>query len=339
MSEPSKERRGFYDLLQSLARSYLDLQQLRIAVEHRMRKMLEKYVMERYCAENKLNYEETLKDFKETEGRGEKVKKLKAMTKFLEEKKFLEPVKQELKNDPIHQKLAEHRRQLFNEEKRLLSDSQSYFENTKVWEWCNGVSGLGPVAGMTFFGYINPFYCTTAGKFWAYIGLIPEAKLTAGEKAHYNPELKGRFYVIAKNVVMAKDNYYKALFDAKKLYLTGRPDFVEQREAGKKGVKGHVNSMAARWLCKLIISHAVEIMRESEGLEVHRHHGHIPPKPEDPAEVQRILAEQVPRLIKGVIYPEEKPPQEENQTKEPPDSEKQTEEPETKENQNLEPPK
>jgi len=78
---------------------------------------------------------------------------------------------------------------------------------------------------------------------------------------------------------MARDPYYTSLYKAKKEYYLNRPDLVEQKDS-KKGWKGWIDNMAKRWLIKLLISHAWEIIRRSEGLPVNPHHGYIEPKPE-----------------------------------------------------------
>jgi hypothetical protein len=52
------------------------------------------------------------------------------------------------------------------------------------------------------------------------------------------------------------------------------------REPKNFPCKKHIDSMAKRWLTKLILSHALQIMREAEGLDTKNlksHRGYIPP--------------------------------------------------------------
>lgn len=134
--------------LHILARSYLDLQQTRIACDARIRKLEE--------ANEHLN----------------------------------KPV-QDAKGDTF-KILIEHRDTLKGQEKQLLAKSSGVFTLHPIWEWCERVRGLSDVAAMTFLGYIDGPRCTSAGKMYAYLGLIPQARLHSGEKASFNPELKGR---------------------------------------------------------------------------------------------------------------------------------------------------
>ena len=57
---------------------------------------------------------------------------------------------------------------------------------------------------MTYTGFINPKICKTVGELWAYVGLTPQNnKLKHGEQGKFNPHIKGRFWLIATNVIRA----------------------------------------------------------------------------------------------------------------------------------------
>lgn len=299
----------FYRLLQMLARMYLDLQQLRIAVEHRMRRIRMEAWLIKYCEINGfevLKEKEKLKIMNEQKQKGEQQKYWKNVEKTLKEKELLDTVNKMVDDSDAMITMTAHHTRLKKEEKALLKESGGVFKKHQLWQYCLTVKGLGPVACMTFLGYINPYVADTVGKFWAYIGLIPGARLEAGKKAHYSPELKGRFWVVAcRNPIMAKDPYYTELYHAKKLYLTNREDLVAQKD--KKGWKGHVDSMAKRWMEKLVIGHAWEIIRKTERLSINPHHSYIPLKPKDKLMMAKILSylcESI-KLNKSVEYEEQ----------------------------------
>jgi len=193
---------------------------------------------------------------------------------------------------------------------RLLSEEKSWLEQVKallkghpIWQYCEKVKGLGPVAAMTFLGFINPHEAASAGKVWAYFGLTPESKLRSGKRASFNPEAKGRAWLITRNVLMARDEYYTPLYQKKKEYYMQRmgrfiehpeecPEYEEcmrrlkakasrlRRAPKKPPCRAHIDNRAKRWLTKLILSHALQIMREAEGLDTSNlktHRGYIPP--------------------------------------------------------------
>lgn len=255
---------GFFRLM---ARCYIDLQQLRIAAEARLRKLRERGAP-----------------------------------------------------DEVVALMDEYRRRLAGEEKAFLKDLRPRLEAHPLWEWCGAVRGMGPVAALTFLGFINPEIATTAGKAKAYLGLIPGARLRSGERGKFNPQGKGRVWLVTRNVIVARDSYYKPLYDAKKRYYLERarvegagptavkwPPFQEiledpercpRFEGCVKGLRGraerlgrkpkrppcraHLDNLARRWLSGLLVGHAAELLRRAEGLPVESfmsHRGYIPPKP------------------------------------------------------------
>ncbi|MEM2613257.1 MAG: hypothetical protein QXO15_03400 [Nitrososphaerota archaeon] len=122
-----------------LARVYLDLQHLRIAVESRLREL------------------------------GESPEDMEA-----------------------YRLLSALHSRLYNEEKEWLNQVKELLKDHPIWEYCEKVKGMGPVAALTFLGYINPYEAVSAGKVWAYFGFTPESKLKSGKKANFNPEAKGQ---------------------------------------------------------------------------------------------------------------------------------------------------
>ena len=70
---------------------------------------------------------------------------------------------------------------------------------------------------MTYTGFINPKQCKTVGELWAYVGLTPQNnKLKHGEQGKFNPHIKGRFWLIATNVIRALDKNDYPLYKIKK---------------------------------------------------------------------------------------------------------------------------
>lgn len=159
-------------------------------------------------------------------------------------------------------------------EKGILKQIVEKNKNSELYAWCKATKGLGDVAFTTFLGFIDPQYATTVGKIYAWLGLVPKAQL-ANKGQKFNHEIKGRIWLLARNVIMAKDPYYYPLYKQKKEYLTTRPDL----DKTAKGYKGHIDNLAKRWLMKILISHAWEILRKAEGLTINPHQGYIGPKP------------------------------------------------------------
>jgi len=256
-----------------LSRSYLDLQHLRVAIDLRIIKLAKDLGF-------KVN------NFSEVEEI--------PLEKFGEAKEIVRT-------------LITMREHLKSEEKNVLKDFIKLIpEDHKLLKWCRITKGLGDVAALTFLGYIDANKAITAGKVRAYFGLYPEAKITSGEKVKFNPEAKGRAFILARNVIMAKDPYYAKLYELKKKYYLENerkilkdgkeitfPPFkkiienpkicpyysscekrlVEKakrlgRETKKPPCKLHCDMMAKIWLAGILVSHAAQLIREYEGLSI-----------------------------------------------------------------------
>ncbi len=242
----------FYDQMAVYARNYLALQKLRMATDARIRK------------------------FRDADQDGE-----------------------------VMRVLINYRKMIWADEKEALKIAHAVLKEHPLWGWCESVKGLGPVAALTLLGFVNPYKANTAGKAKAYLGLIPGAKRVSGEQSKFNPFAKARVLQVAEKVIMQKSPGYYDLYLAKKgYYMTDRgferyledPTLCpmydecvarllkaakrEGRDPKKPACRGHVDHMAKRWLAELIVSHALEIMREAEGLETDAfkaHRGYIPP--------------------------------------------------------------
>jgi len=233
--------------------------------------------------------------------------------------------------------MDEYHQMLKREEKNFLKRLTGKLKEHPLWDWCDRVKGLGPVAALTFLGFTDPYTAIkewdkkhpdqtdlpikqkeqqgaimTAGKAKAYFGAVPGLKLKSGERLRMNLEAKGRMWLVTRNVIMAKDDYYYPLYAEKKRYYmeTARevllnekwvtwPPFKEiiedpskcphyeeclKRLSGKARRMGrqpkkfpcklHVDQMAKRFLTGLLVSHATELMCTAEGLDVSNFKSH-----------------------------------------------------------------
>lgn len=177
---------------------------------------------------------------------------------------------------------------------QLTTHAKERFGDTRLGAWCDNVKGLGNTAELFFNSFDVKKY--KLGQIYAYLGLTPESKMKRGEQAHFNPSLKGKIYMFATSCIMHKDPYYYKLYIAKKKYVERRRKVEKKTE---KGWKAHNNNLAKRWLMKLLLSHAYELMRREKGLEVYEHHPHIPPKPESLDKAKKVLKKVVPVIGVG----------------------------------------
>jgi len=192
-------------------------------------------------------------------------------------------------------------------EKSTLRTAYARLSTHPFYEYCEIIKGYGPVACLTYMCYIDPFKANTAGRAKAYFGVIPEAKLVKGERAHYNLEAKGRTYVMMRNIMMQKDPMYYDLYLKKKSALNDKPrSFInkegeqedwppfeeiiedpticpkyqgclgkleraakrEERKPKKPSCTAHLDNLAKRYVWGIMISHATQIMREALGLDI-----------------------------------------------------------------------
>jgi len=337
--------------LRNIGQFYLDVQQTKVACEHRMQKLLEHKLIEAGAAQlvhssAKSSDDEPRSDFRKL--------KLEVLDESLA-KKVTEHVK-ESKEFGI---LLQHKSRLVKQESDLLKSAEELFNDSSIWKFCERVRGLGPVAAMTFFTIINTDKIVdrehgevvTAGKINKYLGLVPGQRLKSGEKMGFNTQMKGRAWMISRNVIMASDPYYRTIYTLQKELYTNRPDLIAQNGYTVRDKQGHyiaalelnttkakpktktkknkkkaqeekekqtvfchacnkevavvtvedkkkrpgwkawIDAMASRYVRKIILSHATEIIAVAEGLKFSRHQNYIPPKPEFPSEIDDVLEE------------------------------------------------
>ena len=179
---------------------------------------------------------------------------------------------------------------------QITSHAKEKWGKTRLSEWCDRTKGLSNTAELLFNSFDVKKY--KLGQIYSYLGLTPSSKLKRGEQAHHNPALKGKIYMFAKSCIMHKDPYYYPLYKAKQAYTAKRKDRKELKKT-EKGWKAHNNNLATRWLMKLLISHAYELMREQKHLEVYKHHPHIPPKPTSEKQIKTTLRKLIPIIKLG----------------------------------------
>ena len=202
--------------------------------------------------------------------------------------------------------LIDYRKSLWASEKAALKQAHGILKDLRLWDWCERTKGLGPVGALCLLGFINPYRATSVGRAKSYAGLVPDKRLESGKVGGFNPLAKARILQAAEGVVKAKDPYYYPLFLTKKKYYLVERGYLayitdptlcpkyddcakrlkaaavrEDRPVKKPPCRGHVNSMAIRWLAEIILSHGLQSMREEEKMDTSMfstHRGYIPPK-------------------------------------------------------------
>lgn len=324
--------------LQYLCRHYIDVQQVRIGLEHRIRSANDEYVMRKLgeglgMTVEQLEDKKLIKKIPRTEKHTITEKGKKTFEELLEKGKITKDANVE----ELFTMLHEYRKRAKKEENTIVSEAQRLLGGTALFEWCDHVRGLATISAMEFMGYIN-VGVPTSGHAKAYLGLIPSAAMKSGSKTNINWEGKGKAYLFARNVIMQKDPYYTALYKAKKDYYAHYSKYAPalkdprkcpnyetckeklekaakrmNREVKKFPCKMHIDGLAKRWLAALIISHMWEIGRiekggkyvpygkNATGWDIPIHKMHIPPKPKDEKEQKEILEIAVPLLKVGVV--------------------------------------
>ena len=281
-----------WKILNQIARSYLDLQKTRVAMDLRCQKLEEQELINNDLAKEQITIETDEDTGKETRAR----KIILSKSDDEEEQKEIEKqIETTLINfretNEAFKLLLSHKDRLHKQEKDLLKEATILFNATGLWKWCESVKGLGPVAGMTFVSAINPEKAKTVANMWSYLGLTPNQLRRKGEQSNFNPQLKGRFLgVICQNLIRANDPYYSAIYRIKKDYYRERPDLLA---AKKKGFNAHTDKMAKRIMAKLIVSHAFELLQTDRGMEIepiaNSHRNPIPIKPAEVDDQKAVL--------------------------------------------------
>ena len=214
----------------------------------------------------------------------------------------------------------ERAKRLKKEEKDIVKRVKELIKDFRIYKFCERVKGLGATSAMLFIGFVDIQKATSAGKVKKYAGMTPDSQYIKGQKLGFNPDAKRFFWLMGRNVIMKKDEYYYPMYQAKKEYYWETRKFKEVAKDPKKcpryeecrkrlkratrpACKAHVDAMAKRWLNGLLISHLWELYRLDMGLPINKHRMHIPPKPEDPEHMEAVLKLVVPALKRGEVLP------------------------------------
>jgi len=322
--------------LQYLCRHYIDIQQVRIGLEHRIRFATEEYMIRMLCEalnmdKGKLEEIKFIERIERTYKYTTTSKGKRAFYKLIEKGKIIPD-----KNvEELLEMLRKYKNRVKNEEKLIVNEAKKLLETTALFEWCEGVRGLATISAMEFLGFIN-IYVPTGGNAKAYMGLIPDAAMKSGANTKVNWEAKGKGYLFARNVIMKRDEYYYTLYSAKKWYYANRSRYAvalkepskcpyynkcieklkaraerEGREPKSPACKAHIDGMAKRWLAGMLVEHMWEVCRlekggkyvrgNAKGWDIPLHKMHIPPKPKDEKEMEEILKIAVPLLREGLV--------------------------------------
>ena len=278
-----QKREQYWRQINLLARSYLQLQQTRVGGDLRLLSMEDQYLKDEGLIQ-------IIEEVKIDEITGSKTTSRKK--KIIDESETglaaIAVAKQEIMKSDPYRILNDHVAVLNKQEDALLKDAVTLAKGSELHDLCLRVKGWGPVATLTLMGYINPTTMTTPAKMWSNFGLTPSSRMRKGVQANYNPKIKGRLWMITRNVIMAQDPYYTFFYYAKKEYYKKRPDLLTRKEDKPKGWNAMVNAMAYRVMMKIMLSNAWEIIYAnyhgsewSDNPNYRQHRNYIPPKPVD----------------------------------------------------------
>lgn len=149
--------------------------------------------------------------------------------------------------------------------------------------WPRSITGIGPVICAGLIAYLDVTRSSSAGGFWNYAGLNPDAKWEKGQKRPWNAELKRLCWLLGESFVKVKSresDFYGKIYDARKVYEEAkneRGDYAEQArniratrkfqdaktierlESGKL-LQAHIHARCKRYAVKIFLSHLYEVM-------------------------------------------------------------------------------
>jgi hypothetical protein len=166
-----------------------------------------------------------------------------------------------------------------------------YAEGSKIGQWMLSQTGIGPVIAAGYLAHFDITRAPTAGHFWSFAGLNPNAKWEKGQKRPWNAELKQIGFHAGgciKRVSNHPDSYYGKLYRERKALLeqrNERGDFAERAKvfvaksadwkktlATGKLPAGNLDRQACNFVVKIFLSHLHALMYWDA-------FGKAPPKP------------------------------------------------------------
>ena len=175
-------------------------------------------------------------------------------------------------------------------EQQIKGALDKYTYSRPIGEWLRGIKGIGPVISAGLIANIDIKQCNTAGKLWAYCGMAPgRDKRVRGQKLGFNPAMKRIAFLAGESFKrLSSDDpaaYYRHWYDKRKTYETAKNERLEyadqaaaalaakkydpKTEAYKAYAAGklplaRIDRRAARWSCKLFLSHMQAVWWEME---------------------------------------------------------------------------
>jgi len=219
--------------IRTLGKAYLQCQRARVGCELQMQKLMEHRLIHAGVATR-----EIVADDDDAGRAANKFKKTKII--ILDEKKA-EKIREQVQESREYKNLVKYKASLKREEQDFLYTATQVTADSPIWEFAKRVKGFGDVAVMTSYTIIDTERIAdsqrvvTAGRVWKYLGLVPGQRLKSGELGGFNTTLKGRWYMIRKNLVMAKDPYYGEIYRVMKALYKQRPDLVAVNGSTVKG--------------------------------------------------------------------------------------------------------
>lgn len=159
---------------------------------------------------------------------------------------------------------------LKRDEQRVAKLARDELKGIPVWmSWLRHIKGVGPIMGAGLIAWVDDIgRFDTVSKLWQYSGFgKPGQKRVHGEKGNWNPRMRTHTWKIIKQILMAKNKFYREHYDSAKAQYLARDDLKEMHK-GKKGYKGHIDAMARRKVAKLFLAHLWEMWRKADGLEI-----------------------------------------------------------------------
>jgi hypothetical protein len=153
-----------------------------------------------------------------------------------------------------------------------------------VWEhYLKSVTGCGPAMAGVLISKLDVIRAERPSQFWAFAGLdvAADGRARSRRKEHlvkraytshegkaeerlsitYDPFLRTKLFVLARQFMMNNNVYYKGIYENYKHRLEHRPDWAER-------TKGHRHNAARRYMVKMFLADLWRAWREIEGLPV-----------------------------------------------------------------------
>ena len=161
---------------------------------------------------------------------------------------------------------------LYETEKQISKDLLYSIRDTEIYQqFLLPVKGIGPVLGANLIYHIDISKSLYVSSLWKYAGLGVNDKgaadkLTKGEKATWNPDLKRACFLIGQSFIKA-GSQYRQFFDSRR----EREHVINlKRPEKEKLTDGHIARRATRYMVKQFLSDLYVHWRQIEGLPVNR---------------------------------------------------------------------